>query len=67
MCHDAGVAGAPKAGDKAAWAPLLKGGMNALYASSIKGKSAMPPMGGNLGLADADVNAAVDYMVSLVK
>jgi len=40
---------------------------SALYASSIKGKNAMPPKGGNLALADADVNAAVDYMVSLVK
>ena len=67
VCHGAGVAGAPRAGDKAAWAARLKAGMSALYASSIKGKSAMPPKGGNLALADADVNAAVDYMVSLVK
>lgn len=66
-CHAAGVAGAPKAGDKAAWAPRLKTGMEALYASSIKGKNAMPPKGGNLSLADADVKAAVDYMVGLVK
>jgi cytochrome c5 len=67
VCHTAGVAGAPKAGDKAAWAPRLKTGMEALYASSIKGKNAMPPKGGNLSLADADVKAAVDYMVNLVK
>jgi cytochrome c5 len=67
QCHGAGVMGAPKTGDKTAWGPLLKGGMNALYASSIKGKGAMPPKGGNVTLADADVNAAVDYMVSLVK
>jgi cytochrome c5 len=67
VCHAAGVAGAPKAGDKAAWAPRLKPGMGALYASAIKGKNAMPPKGGNLALADADVNAAVDYMVGLVK
>ena len=66
-CHAAGVAGAPKAGDKAAWAPRLKAGMTALYASSLKGKNAMPPKGGNTALADADVRAAVDYMVSLVK
>ncbi|HXF65918.1 MAG TPA: c-type cytochrome [Burkholderiales bacterium] len=66
-CHATGVAGAPKAGDKAAWAPRLKGGMEALYASSIKGKNAMPPKGGNLALAEADVKAAVDYMVGLVK
>jgi cytochrome c5 len=67
VCHAAGVAGAPKAGDRAAWAPRMKAGMSALYASSIKGKNAMPPKGGNLSLSDADVSAAVDYMVSLVK
>ena len=67
VCHAAGVAGAPKAGDKVAWAPRLKAGMDALYTSSLKGKNAMPPKGGNLSLADADVNAAVDYMVGLVK
>ena len=67
VCHVAGVAGAPKSGDKAAWAPRLKSGMSTLYASSIKGKNAMPPKGGNPALSDADVNAAVDYMVSLVK
>ena len=67
VCHAAGVAGAPKAGDKAAWAPRIKTGMDALYASSLKGKNAMPPKGGNLALADSDVKAAVDYMVSTVK
>ena len=67
VCHAAGVAGAPRTGDKAQWAPRMKAGMNALYASSIKGKNAMPPKGGNLSLTDADVNAAVDYMVGLVK
>jgi cytochrome c5 len=66
-CHGTGVAGAPKTGDKPAWAARLKGGMDALYAASIKGKNAMPPKGGNLSLADADVKAAVDYMVGLVK
>lgn len=66
-CHAAGVAGAPKAGDKAAWAPRLKTGMDTLYTSALKGKKAMPPKGGNLSLSDADVKAAVDYMVGLVK
>jgi cytochrome c5 len=67
VCHGAGVAGAPKIGDKAAWAPRLKTGVQTLYASSIKGKNAMPPKGGNLSLSDADVKAAVDYMVGQVK
>jgi cytochrome c5 len=62
-CHGAGVAGAPKTGDKAAWAPRIKTGADALYAAAIKGKGAMPPKGGNLSLADADVRAAVDYMI----
>ena len=67
VCHAAGVAGAPKTGDKAAWAPRLKTGVDALYATAIKGKGAMPPKGGNLSLSDADVKAAVDYLVGLVK
>ena len=67
VCHAAGVAGAPKAGDKAAWAPRIKAGVSALYASALKGKNAMPPKGGNLSLPDADVKGAVDYMVGLVK
>jgi cytochrome c5 len=66
-CHAAGVAGAPKAGDKAAWAPRLKAGMDGLYANALKGKNAMPPKGGNLSLSDADVKAAVDYLADLVK
>jgi cytochrome c5 len=61
------VAGAPKAGDKAAWAPRLKTGADALYASALKGKGAMPAKGGNNALADADVKAAVDYLTSLAK
>ena len=67
MCHGAGVAGAPKAGDKAAWAPRLKIGVDALYASALKGKAAMPAKGGNASLPDADVKAAVDYLVAAAK
>jgi cytochrome c5 len=63
-CHAAGVAGAPKFGDKAAWAPRLKTGADALYASALKGTAAMPAKGGNASLADADVKAAVDYMAA---
>jgi cytochrome c5 len=63
-CHGTGVAGAPKLGDKAAWAPRLGGGADALAASAIKGKNAMPPKGGNAALSDADVKAAVDYLIA---
>jgi cytochrome c5 len=66
-CHGQGVAGAPKFGDKAAWAPRIQTGMDALYTTSLKGKGAMPPKGGNTTLADADVKAAVDYMVAAAK
>lgn len=66
-CHGTGVAGAPKAGDKAAWAARLKTGMNALYANALKGKNAMPAKGGNAALADAEVQAAVDYLAGLAK
>jgi cytochrome c5 len=66
-CHTAGVAGAPKPGDKAAWAPRMKQGMDALMQSVLKGKGAMPPKGGNASLSDADVRAAVEFMVSQSK
>jgi cytochrome c5 len=67
VCHTAGVAGAPKFADKAAWAPRIKTGLDALHASALKGKGAMPPKGGNTALSDADVKAAVDYMVAAAK
>lgn len=66
-CHGAGIAGAPKTGDKAAWASRLKQGMAALYESSLKGKGAMPPKGGNMALSEADVKAAVDFLASQAK
>jgi cytochrome c5 len=66
-CHTAGVAGAPKLGDKTAWAPRLKQGADALLQSAIKGKGAMPPKGGNGALTDAEIRAAVDFMVSQSK
>jgi len=66
-CHDMGIAGSPKLGDKAAWASRVATGKDALYASAIKGKGAMPAKGGNAGLSDESVSAAVDYMVSKAK
>jgi cytochrome c5 len=66
-CHGSGVAGAPKLGDKAAWAPRLKTGKDALYGVALKGKGAMPPKGGNPSLSDAAVKAAVDYMAAAAR
>ncbi|NOV25645.1 cytochrome c5 family protein [Cupriavidus necator] len=65
-CHAAGVAGAPKFGDKAAWAPRLKEGMDAVHNFALKGKGVMPPKGGYAG-PDADVIAASDYMANAAK
>ena len=65
-CHAAGVAGSPKFGDKAAWAPRIQTGLDMLTASVIKGKGAMPPKGGSAA-SDADIRAAVEYMVSAAK
>ena len=67
VCHAAGVANAPKPGDKAAWAPRLTGGVDGLTASVIKGKGVMPPKGGAVTASDADIKAVVAYMVASVK
>jgi cytochrome c5 len=67
VCHAAGVAGAPKLGDKAAWAARLAAGVDGLTASAIKGKNAMPAKGGAATASDADIKAAVAYMVASVK
>ncbi|HEY2000178.1 c-type cytochrome [Paraburkholderia sp.] len=65
-CHAAGVLNAPKFGDKQAWAPRLKDPMDTIYNYALHGKGAMPPKGGS-NASDADVKAAVDYMVSAAK
>jgi len=61
MCHNAMP---PKLGDKAAWKPRIAAGMDGMVAAVVKGKGAMPPRGGNASLSDADIRAAVEYMVS---
>ncbi|WP_313632237.1 c-type cytochrome [Massilia timonae] len=69
-CHGAGIAGAPKFGDKAAWTARLGQGANVMYEHALKGFQGktgfMPPKGGST-LPDAEVKAAVDYMVAAVK
>jgi len=70
-CHGTGAAGAPKTGDKAAWAPRIKTGNATLYDHAIKGykgaKGVMPAKGGRMDLSDDAVKAAVDYMVAQSK
>ena len=67
MCHAAGVAGAPKPGDKADWDPRVAQGKDTLYKHAIEGftgaKGMMPPKGGATNLTDDEVKAAVDFMV----
>lgn len=66
-CHATGAAGAPKLDDKAAWKDRVAKGKETLYKHAINGFNAMPPKGGRADLSDADVKAAVDYIVSQVK
>jgi len=65
-CHGTGVAGAPKFGDKAAWAPRAKQGLPALVQSAMKGKGAMPPKGGS-NATEQELRAAIEYMVNAAK
>ncbi len=66
-CHVAGVAGAPKTGDAAAWAPRISNGKDYLYNSVINGKNMMPARGGATNASDDDIKAAVDFMLSKVQ
>jgi len=62
-CHDNGVAGAPKTGDAAAWAPRIKLGLEGLTKSAIAGKNAMPPKGGS-DATDAELARAIAFMAN---
>ena len=62
-CHQAGVAGAPKIGDKAAWAPRLAQGLDGLVKSATAGKNAMPPKGG-ADLTPAELTRAIVFMAN---
>lgn len=69
-CHGAGIAGAPKFGDKAAWAARIKQGSSTLYEHAIKGfqgKAGMMPAKGGSTASDDEVKAAVDYMAAAAK
>ena len=67
MCHAAGVANAPKLGDKAAWGPRVGVGKDTLVATVIKGKGAMPPKAGAADLKEDDIKAAVEHMLAAIK
>jgi cytochrome c5 len=63
-CHQAGVANAPKIGDRAAWGPRIKQGLQGMLAVATKGKGAMPPRGGDASLTDAELTRAIIFMAN---
>jgi cytochrome c5 len=63
-CHSSGAAGAPKVGDKAAWAPYIAKGYDDMIKKAISGVNAMPPKGGNPSLSDFEIARAVAYMAN---
>ncbi|MEZ5541595.1 MAG: c-type cytochrome [Pseudomonadota bacterium] len=66
-CHATGAAGAPKVGDKEAWAPRIATGMDALLASATNGKNAMPPKGTCMDCTADDLKGVIEYMTSQSK
>ncbi len=66
-CHGTGAAGAPKIGDKAAWAPRIAQGMDTLFQHATTGLRAMPPKGTCMSCSDADLRSAIAYMVQQSK
>lgn len=66
-CHASGLAGAPKVGDKTAWAPRTGAGKGAMMASVVKGKGNMPPKAGNASLTEEEIGAAIDYMLEQLR
>jgi cytochrome c5 len=65
-CHEAGVSGAPRIGDRAAWIPRLKRGLDFVVRSAINGHGPMPPRGGMADLTDSEIRAAVVHMFNPV-
>lgn len=63
VCHAAGVANAPKLGDKEAWAPRIAKGTDAMFNSLQHGLNAMPPKGTCMACSDEELRAAMEYMV----
>lgn len=64
VCHNTGMMSSPKVGSADDWAPRIEKGMETLYSNAINGFNMMPARGGNPGLSDDEVKAAVDYMIA---
>jgi len=67
VCHDAGIAGAPKFGDKAAWKERVAAGMPTVYDRALKGYKGMPAKGTCMTCTDDEIKAVVDYMIAAAK
>ena len=67
MCHDAGLAGAPKLGDKAAWAVRVEKGVDVLHQHALSGVNAMPPRGTCMACSDEEILSTVKYMVNAAR
>lgn len=67
MCHQNGLAGAPKLGDKAAWQPRIAQGLDTLVSTAWNGIRAMPPKGNCLKCTQDDIKATVEYMIQSVQ
>jgi len=63
-CHATGAAGAPKIGDKEAWAPRIAQGMDTLLKHATEGLRAMPPKGACAACTEDELKGAIEYMVS---
>ncbi len=66
-CHGTGAAGAPKVGDKAAWAPRIAKGMDTLFQHAKNGFNAMPPKGTCMECTDEQLKSTIEYMISQSK
>src|SRR3954468_2818045 len=66
-CHQAGVNGAPKIGDRDAWIPRMKQGLDATVQAAINGHGKMPARGGMANLTDAELRSAIVYLVNAGK
>jgi len=64
VCHRTGVSGAPKIGDRQAWAQLTSKSLTSLTGAALKGVRKMPPHGGNSDLTDTEIERAITYMVN---
>ena len=65
-CHQTGEGGAPKIGDRSAWVPRVKQGLDIVVRSAIKGHGGMPARGGQADLTDAELRSAIVYMMNPV-